>query len=493
MVSTFAGLVATVAVMLVTTLIGVWYVRGRELSLDTLLTARDTSSAGMTTASVIASVMGVWILLSPAEAGAAFGGVPAILGYAIGSAIPLALFIPVATRIRAVMPDGHSLTQYVHVRFGPYFYAFVLIISVFYMSIFLAAGMTGISLALSLVADVPPWLTAVVIGGFALAYTTYGGLVASLVTDTIQMILVFPLLVIGFGGALWALGGMGDVYHTAAVNTPQLLSVTNPTGVSFGLYVILAITGANMLHQGVWQRIWAAESTSAVRRSFAVSAIVVVPMVFLVGLFGIIAASRGLVEGSPGISFFLVINDAFPDWLTLVFVVLATLLVASTTDTILNGIASIVTTDVARLADGISEQTLTWVARGLTVLVAVVAIFVGARGYGVLTLFLLADLLGAATFAPFILGLYLPSLTEWGALISSCIGLVIGLAYFPLLHGVIATLGIPLPAPSFLWSFVGATGASVGGTLIAAGLSSREFGFERLSKSVISFEGVKNR
>jgi len=489
MVSSGLGLGVTAVVMLVTALVGVWYVRGRTLSLDTHLTARNTASEGVTAASIVASTMGAWILLSPAEAGAGYGGLPAILGYALGSAVPLALFVPVAARIRDVMPEGHSLTQYVRVRFGGYFHAFVLVVSIFYMFIFLAAGMTGITLALSLVAGVPPWLTAVVIGGFVLAYTTYGGLVASLVTDTVQTLVIFPLLIVGFGGAIWILGGTSAVYQTAAAKTPQLLTLTNPSGVSFGIYVVLAILGANMLHQGMWQRIWAADSTRAVKRSFAVSALVVIPMVLLAGLFGIIAASRGLVDGNAGISFFLVVNNAFPDWLTLAIVVLATLLIASTADTNMNAIASIITTDVAHVIPHVRERTLTQIARGLTVLVAVAAIIVGARGYDVLTLFLLADLLGAATFAPFVLGLYLPSLTEGGALASSILGLAVGLAYFPSTHGLIASLGIPLPPASFLWAFVAATGISVGGTVLAAGLSPTQYAFERLRESVIVLDG----
>ncbi|MFB6131300.1 MAG: sodium:proline symporter [Salinigranum sp.] len=391
------------------------------------------------------------------------------------------------------MPAGHSLTQYVRVRFGRYFQAFVLVVSLFYMFIFLAAGMTGISLALSLVAGVPPTLTAVVIGGFVLAYTAYGGLVASLVTDTVQTIFVFPLLIVGFGGALWVLGGTGAVYHTAAAATPQLLSLSNPGGVRFGIYVVLAVLGANMLHQGMWQRVWAADSTRAVRRSFAVSAVVVVPMVLLAGLFGIVAAARGLVGGNAGVSFFLVVNDALPDPLVVAIVALATLLVASTADTILNAIASIVTTDVAMFVEETSERTLRYFARGLTVVVAAAAIVVGARGYDVLALFLLADLLGAATFAPFVLGLYLPSLTEGGALLGSGLGLLVGLAYFPTVHGPLVAAGLPLPAASFFLSFVGATGTSVAVTLLAAGLSTRRFAFERLGDSVVAFEGVEER
>lgn len=492
MVGTVAALGATVLALAATTLVGLRYAHGRATTAESLVSARGFASEGMTSASVVASVMGAWILLSPAEAGAAFGGLPAILGYALGSAVPLALFVPVGARIRQVMPDGHSLTEYVLARFGRWFYGFVLLVSLLYMFVFLAAEMTGISLALSLVAGVPAWMTALVVGGFVLVYTAYGGLVASLVTDTIQTVLLLPLLALGFGGAVLALGGPTAIHGEVAATSPALLDPANPSGVVFGIYVVFAVLGANMLNQGMWQRVWAADSTAAIRRSFAVAAVAVVPMVLLAGLFGVAAAGLGLAGDTPGIAFFLVLDAAFPEWVVLVVVVVATLLVASSADTMLNAIASLVTTDLARVLDDPDDATLSGLARGLTVVVAAGAIVVGAQGYGVLTLFLLADLLGAAVFAPFVLGLWLPSLTERTAVVAGVAGLAVGLAFFPPLRALLVGVGLEgLPAPSFLHAFVGATGVSVLVTVVGAAASSTAFPVERLNDATIRLGGER--
>jgi solute:Na+ symporter, SSS family len=58
-----------------------------------------------TAATLVASGVGAWFLFSPAEA-ATWSGLPAILGYALGAAAPLLVFIPVGRRIRRVMPKG---------------------------------------------------------------------------------------------------------------------------------------------------------------------------------------------------------------------------------------------------------------------------------------------------------------------------------------------------------------------------------------------------
>jgi Na+/proline symporter len=481
MVETVTAISVTVLALGATTLVGLWAVRGRTRSAESLISAQGQASEGMTVASVIASIMGVWILLSPAEAGAAFGGLPAILGYAVGSAVPLVLFVVIGTRIREVMPLGHSLTQYVHIRFGSWFYGFVLAVAVFYLFLFLAAEMTGISLALQLVADVPLWMTASIIGGFVLVYTAYGGLVASLVTDTVQALLLLPLLVVGFASAVVALGGAGSVHSQIVATRPALLDPTNSGGMAFGLYVVLAVVGANLMNQGLWQRVWAADSEATVRRSFGIAAVAVVPMVLIAGLFGVAAAGLGVVGDRPGIAFFLVLDAAFPAWVTLAVIVIASLLVASSADTVLNAIASIVTTDVVRFQTEASDRSVMLVARVVTVLAAASAMFVGAQGYGVLTLFLLADLLAAAAVAPFVLGLYLPTLTERGALAAGGSGLAVGLAYVPSVRGILAAVGVlGLPQPSFLVAFVGATAVSVGVSLAAAALSTERFPMESL-------------
>ena len=490
MVSSTVALGVTALSLAAVTAVGLLVARGRVDSVEDFVSARDSAGGGLTTATLIASVMGAWILFSPAEAGAAFGGVPAIMGYALGSAIPLLLFVPVGARIRRLMPEGHTLTEYVLARFGPLMYAYVLVVSVFYMFVFLAAEMTGIAGALSLLAGVPLWQTSMLIGGFVLVYTAYGGLVASIVTDAVQTLVILPLLAVGFAGALFALGGTGEVHGTITAGSPELLNPGYLAGVEFGVYVVFAVVGANLLNQGMWQRVYAARDEATLRRSFAVAAVTVVPMVFLAGLFGVVATGMGLIDGNASVAFFVVALEAFPEWVALVVVVLAVLLVASSADTILNAIASIATADLARLVDT-DTATLSRIGRALTVVAGVGAVAIGAQGYSVLALFLTADLLAAATFVPFLCGLYSTRLTEVGALVSSVAGLAVGVAYFPTLRGPLATvpgLAETLPAPSFLHAFVGATVVSAALTLVADRVADAGYDHAALAREIRSID-----
>ena len=487
MVNTTTALALTVGTLVVFVGLGTWYSRGRVESIEDLITARGTAGSGTLTATLIASSMGAWILLSPAQAGAAFGGLTAVVGYAAGSALALAAYALVGPRIRQLIPEGHSLTEYALARYGRAMYAYVLVVSVLYMFIFLAAELTGIAEALSLVGGVPRWQTASLVGLFVLAYTVYGGLTASIFTDAVQTLLLLPLLLVGFAGALFALGGTGDIYRSVMAANPHLLNPGFVPGLKFGVYVVFAVVGAEMLNQAWWQRIYAARDQRTVRRSFLLAAVAVFPMIFLSGLFGLAAVGLGLVDGAAdaSIAFFLVVNEAFPEWAALAIVLLALLLVTSSADTLFNAIASLVTTDLPRIMDDPSERTLTAGARLLTVAVAVCAVWVAVRARSVLALFLTADLLAAATFLPLLSGLYTERITGTGAFGASLLGLAAGVAAFPGLRAplVAVNLGPILPAPSYFVAFLAAVVVSGGLTALAA-TRGRKFDLDSLSRGV---------
>lgn len=498
MVSTAAALGVTVLTLAVVTGLGVWYSRGRITSVEDFITARNTTGGGMTTATLIASGMGAWILLSPAEAGAVFGGLSAVIGYGIGSALPMLVYVWLGPRIRTLIPDGHNLAEYALARYGRSMYAYGLLISVAYMFIFLSAEMTGIASALSILAGVPAWQTATLIGGFVLVYTAYGGLVGSIFTDTVQTLVILPILAVGFAGALLSLGGPETIYAEVVAQNPQLVSLGFLPGLKFGVYVAVAILGAEMMNQAWWQRIYAARDTGTLRRSFAITALAVVPMILLAGLFGLVATGLDSLvtsgaEYNADVALFLVVNSAFSEPITLAIVLLAILLVMSTADTLFNAISSLFTPVLQPLLENPGGGGLTAGARALTIVVAAGAIFIGARGYSVLQLFFVADLLATATFFPFLYGLYSERVTEGGALVASLLGLAVGGLYFPTFRGFLS--GVPgigplLPGTGltvndlYLFSFGGAFLVSALLSVLLARVSESRFDLDSLAHEI---------
>jgi len=495
MVSTAVALGLTVVTLAAFAGVGIWFSRGQVGTVEDLLTARDSAGEGRLTATLVASVMGVWILLAAPEAGASFG-IAAVIGYAIGEATPMLAYARLGPRIREVIPEGHSLTEYAHARYGDAMYAFVLVVSGLYMFVFVAAELTGIAGALSLVAGVPQWQTATLVGGFVLLYTSYGGLRASMVTDTVQAVLVLPLLLLTVGGIVVLLGGPAAVVGGVADANPALLDPGFWPGLQFGVALAFAILGAELINQTWWQRIYAGADGETVRRGFRNATLLNGAVVLIAALLGVIAVGHADVVTdvtssayNADVAFFVLLQSALPEWLVLGVVLLALLLVMSSVDSLFNALASLVTADLPRLVAAPTDRTLRLGARTLTVVVALAAVFVSLRAQSVLRLFFLADLLGAAVAVPLLAGLYSKRLSGLGALVSSLLGLAVGLAYFPDLRGYITAVpvvGEALPAadPLYLTAFAGAFLTATVATVVATRLSRSTYDHDRLAREI---------
>ncbi|HEY9658037.1 MAG TPA: hypothetical protein V6C65_06270, partial [Allocoleopsis sp.] len=173
--------------------LGLLHASKQAINLEEYMVSRNRFGTWMAMATVVSSAMGIWILFSPPEVGAT-SGIAGIVGYCLGSAAPIAVFTQIGPRIRQLMPNGHSLNEFVLHRFGNAMYLLTLVIIIFYMFIYLAAELTGIAKAVQILAEVPLGWTALVVITATFIYTAYGGLGASIFTDAIQFIVIVPLL-----------------------------------------------------------------------------------------------------------------------------------------------------------------------------------------------------------------------------------------------------------------------------------------------------------
>ncbi|MBE9070761.1 Na+/proline symporter [Leptolyngbya cf. ectocarpi LEGE 11479] len=424
------ALLVTLVTAAAFTLFGVLYAGRQRIDLESYMVNRNQVGGWSALATVTASALGAWILFSPLEAGSAFGGVSAILGYCLGSGGAVALFFVVGPRLRHLMPQGHSLNEYVKYRFGGPMYWLVEAVIVFYMFIYLAAELTAIAKALQLVADVPLGVTALVVITAVFIYTTVGGLGTTILTDVVQFVVIVPLLLLCAGIIVIALGGAGALGAVAA-QQPELLSLGNIGGVRFGATLMIAIVAAEVFNQGNWQRVYACRDNKTVRRAFLGSAVVILPLIFIAGMLGVLAVP--LADVQPDIigetALFGLLNQlAMPGWVLVSVIVLALALVMSSLDTMLNGIASVFTLDLMRLLP--DPAAVLRVSRILTVVVGLPAIAIASQGYSVLYLFFVADLICAAVLFPMLYGLYSRHLTGVNAFASSLVGMVAGVLFF---------------------------------------------------------------
>ena len=419
----------------------------QAIDLEDYMVSRNQVGGPAALATVTASGLGAWILFSPPEAGSAFGGITAVLGYCLGSALAIFTFVFVGPRLRQIMPWGHSLNEYVWHRFGAgagnstgnptnaagqlmygrLMYGLTVGVMLLYMFVYLAAELTAIAQTLQLVAGVPLLVTSLVVITAVFLYTTYGGLKTTIVTDVFQFALIMPLLMVCFVATITLLGGFGPAFAPVAENLPELLSFNNIDGLRFGATLLIAVIAAELFNQSNWQRVYACRDDTTVRRAFLGSSLVILPLIFLSGLLGVIAAGYDMVGAA---SFFDLLQSLnISNWLLGAVILLAVALVMSSLDSLLNGISAVFTSDLLRLSD--RPDLVLWISRGLTVAVGLPAVAIASQGYSVLYLFFIADLLCAALLFPLLLSFYHRHQSAANAFVSSLVGIGVGVLFFP--------------------------------------------------------------
>ncbi|MGJ9403501.1 sodium:solute symporter family transporter [Arthrobacter sp. KK5.5] len=411
---------------------------GRDRDLEQFTVARGSQGGLGLGLSFFASGVGAWILFAAPEVGASVG-LAGVLGYAVAITVPLFGLVFVGRRLRALVPEGHSLIEFVRIRYGRTMHVYVLGISVLYMLVALAAELTAVGAVLGRLSSMDPRVGIAAVALITVLYTAYGGLRASIRTDRWQSWLLFPLLIV-VGALLF-----GGLSREAAPMDPALFAV-DLTGVEAALTLVVAVTATTLFHNGYWQRVWAARDGRALGRGAVLGAVTRFPVVFAAGMVGLLAAAYGVSLGEPPAPFFALL-DFQPQWVLALVLMLTLALVASTVDTLQNGLAAVAVTHTPSM--GLTG------GRIATAVFTVIPVLVAFQGFSVLRLFLIADLFCAATIVPALLGLWRRS-TPGGAVSGSVAGLVAALGYGFAVGGslpeaiAVATFAEGLALPPFL-------------------------------------------
>ena len=491
MLSANVGMVTIIVVGVVFLVLGVSHIGRRKQSVEEYTVSRNHAPTNIGIATLVASMFGTWVLMSPGETGANFG-IVSLIGYALGMAGIPVMFMFVGPRIRELMPNGHSVTEYVKHRFGTVPFVAIAIVIIFIMGIFIAAEMTAITTAVTILTGTPALATALGVGIVVVIYTAYGGLRASIFTDTIQFWVLMPALLLLVIVAAVLIGGSGA---WSKVGETGLLSFGSSGSYYFGIVLIIGIVASNAFHPGMWQRVYTVKDQQALNRSLWTAAAIAIPITFLMGVSGIAAVSNGSVGPfeypAVAAALFALGSDIFPIWMHFLMLICALMLAMSTLDTLMNGLASNVASDLADTHIRTVGESLMTTARGVTVVVAIPAIFVAAQGFSVLYVFLIADLLGAAIAVPMLIGLYSRRMPGWGVLLAGGVGIVVGALYYPT-PDLLSPWALTAPfGTQMFFAFASAlvVSSAISAVVILIRQPAQDYDFARLSDEVQLIEG----
>ena len=462
-ISQSTSLSLVIIISLIFAILGLYHSKKFQ-GINNYLTANRNIGLFSLTTSFVASALGAWVLFGPAAA-ATWGGIGAVIGYALGTAFPMIFLIYLGKKIRKESPKGSSLIEFMRKKFGKSLFKLILLMTIFYMFIFLCAEVTAVAILINYISGTELWITALIVLLATLSYTLYGGLRVSIFTDNIQMIVIGVLILISI---LYINSFTGNEFSFAYINqkNPQLLSISYIPSYTAGLTFFIAVAATNLFHQGNWQRVYAAKNYDVLKKSLIISFFIIIPIVFFMGFVGMVSFSI-----DPGnradLGFFTLLLREQTELLSLIIIILGLALTISTVDTLVNAISSLFVIDGKATFNLDKKTDYLKLSKYFIIFLSLIAFIIASRGFDILYLFLLADLFCCAFVLTVFYSFYNKLINEKTAYMSIIVGLIGGFLMFPfpdfsksLLVGILIPKEIftPFIAQSLLFlSFVVAT------------------------------------
>ena len=408
-------------------IIGIYYSK-KFKGINNYLTANRSIGLFSLTTSLTASALGAWILFGPASA-ATWGGLGSIIGYSLGTAFPMFILIYLGKKIRKEFPQGSSLIEFMRKKFGKSLFKLILLMTIFYMFIFLCAEVTAVAILINYMSGAELWTTALIVLFFTLLYTLYGGLRASIFTDNIQMIVIIIILIFSF---TYIYSFMGNQFSFSFVKekNPHLISSSYVTGFTAGLTFFIAVAATNLFHQGNWQRVYAAKNFETLKKSLIISFFIIIPIVFFMGFSGMVAFS---IDSTirPDLGFFTLILKEQTTVLSFIVIILGLALTISTVDTLINAISSLIVVDGKAVFNFKKKINYLNFSQYIIVFLSLISFIIASKGFDILYLFLLADLFCCSFVMTVFYSFYNKNVKEKTAYISILTGLICGFLFFP--------------------------------------------------------------
>jgi len=422
------SLTLLISICLIFTFVGIFYSK-KDKDLNNYLTANRSVGFFALSTSLTASALGAWILFGPASA-ATWGGMGAVIGYALGTAFPMIFLIFLGKKIRNEFPRGSTLIQFLRKRFKKSLFKLILFMSIFYMFVFLCAEVTAIAMLIKYISGTALWITALIVLTGTLTYTLYGGLRASIFTDSVQFLIIVILLFVSF---IYLTSLPDNQFSFEFINkkNSHLLSYHHIPNYTAGLTFFIAVAATNLFHQGNWQRVYAAKNNKVLKKSLIISFAAIIPIVLFMGFSGLVAVSMN-PKVVPDLGFFSLLLKEQTDFFAILIIVLGLSLTISTVDTLVSAISSLIILDVKSIFRLSNKTNYLKFSRYFIIALSIIAFIIASKGFSILYLFLIADLFCCAFVFTVFYSFYNKKLNEKTAYIAIMLGLVGGILLFPI-------------------------------------------------------------
>ncbi|KAH8884303.1 hypothetical protein GQ53DRAFT_662313 [Thozetella sp. PMI_491] len=354
-------------------------------------------SAGLAAMKLRLYPLGSGILFSYPEL-ATLTGVQGVIVYALASALPLMAFAVLGPIIRSKCPEGFVLTEWTRQRYGliaALYLSFMTLVTLF---LYMVAELSAIGQVVNLLTGLDGLPVVIVECIVTTIYTSLGGFKISFITDNIQGAMVVGLIIVATITI-----GVETKIDTSLIEESGL---TKPSLLGWQLLYILpvAILTNDFFLSNFWLRTFASRTDKDLWIGTSIATVVILIVVTLVGTTGLIAAWAGIYPGDPenpvdGSVAFFALLESLPNWVVGIVLVMSITLSTAAFDSLQSAMVSSASNDLFR------NRLNVWFIRGAVVLIMIPVVVLALKAPSILQIFLISDLLSAATIPVLILGL----------------------------------------------------------------------------------------
>ncbi|KFA75345.1 hypothetical protein S40288_01992 [Stachybotrys chartarum IBT 40288] len=369
--------------------------RMRKQPKDDFLNSNGTQTAFPLALNFIASALGSGILFSYPEL-ATIAGVQGMLIYAFSSALPMLIFGFLGPIIRRKCPEGFVLTEWTKQRYGTLTMLYLSVMTLLTLFLYMVSELSAIGQVVTALTGLDGLPVIIVQCVITTIYTSVGGFKISFLTDVVQGTMVLGLVVI----AAITIGVETDI--DASLIGPS--GLTEPSLLGWQVMYILpvAIFTNDFFLSQFWLRTFASKTDKDLKIGTSMATVALLCILTLVGSTGLIAAWSGAWPGDPpqagAIAFFLLL-ESLPSWVVGIVLVMVVTLSTAAFDSLQSAMVSSASNDLFR------NRLNIWVIRGLVVLIIIPVVVLALEAPSILQIYLISDLLSAATVPVLCVGL----------------------------------------------------------------------------------------
>ncbi|MDG0794217.1 sodium:solute symporter [Cohnella ginsengisoli] len=414
----------------------------------------------------VGSVIAVWtwamaVMMSSGQAYT--WGLSGLFWFTVPNGIAVMAMVPFALKLRKVIPNGYTITDFIRSRFQNRPALVIAVIGmIFGIFLEIIINLKGAVLLMETIFGIKEIVILAVVILIVTVYSYFGGIWTSAITATVNTLLITVPAAVVTLFVLYKVGGPDVLFESLNKQDPQLLSIFRPeAAASFGITLALGLLASTVADQTFWQKVWAIKPQH-VKRTFIWGGAWFYPIPIALGLIGLAALGTGLKLDDIGgdvtaVGPYLVSHLGLP----LIIVVLYALLVLnacySTIDGAFSALTSLVAVDIVKpLWPKLSERRLFAATKLSIVVCALVAAAIVMSGVNFVSLVLTTYAIKTSLLIPLILAIFWPRLTSrgflWGIVLSIAIGLPVRIAYDELV-GTLVIFGISAVVP-VIWSLL---------------------------------------